>query len=348
METPPPKIPTRVFIVPYRNRVQHKFFFCKYMTFLLEDLSDYEIFFIHQFDKRTFNRGAMKNIGFLAVKHKYPNDYKNITLIFNDVDTMPFNKIFDYETTAGVIHHYYGFTYTLGGIVVVKAGDFEKSNGFPNFWGYGMEDNCLQTRSEKCNLTIDRSHFYSIGSPEILQLFDGVTRIINKKDPWRMKYDDGIDGIRTIHNLYYTIDKESKNENDNVSNVEMPNLYIVNVTNFLTKYNFENDDYYHYDLREPSRKIIHPDKVKKIDRGLIMVENWKNIPNYEAHTKQNLNIPPTPPPQKQRQFSQQIYPQKQPIQESPVKINYTSNYSPITTKNITSKKYRNIKMGGIS
>ena len=76
---PPPKIPTRVFIVPYRNRIQHKFFFCKYMTFLLEDLSDYEILFIHQFDKRTFNRGAMKNIGFLAVKHKYPNDYKNMT-----------------------------------------------------------------------------------------------------------------------------------------------------------------------------------------------------------------------------------------------------------------------------
>jgi hypothetical protein len=118
------------------------------------------------------------------------------------------------------------------------------------------------------------------------------------------------------------------------------------VTNFLTKYNFENDDYYHYDLREPSRKIIHPDKVKKIDRGLIMVENWKNIPNYEAHTKQNLNILPTPP--QQRQLAQQIYSQKQSIQESPVKINYTSNYSPITTKNITSKKYRNIKMGGIS
>ena len=157
-----------------------------------------------------------------------------------------------------------------------------------------------------------------------------------------MKYDDGMDGIRTIHNLYYTIDKESKNENDNVSNVEMPNLYIVNVTNFLTKYNFENDDYYHYDLREPSRKIIHPDKVKKIDRGLIMVENWKDIPNYEAHTKQNLNIPPAPSQQK-RQIAQ-------PIQQAPAQaqVNYHSNYYPVTTKNITSKKYRNIKMGGIS
>jgi len=27
----------RIFIVPYRNRVQHKFFFSKYMSFILED-----------------------------------------------------------------------------------------------------------------------------------------------------------------------------------------------------------------------------------------------------------------------------------------------------------------------
>ena len=35
------QIPKRVFIVPYRNRIQHKFFFSKYMSFLLEDNKDY-------------------------------------------------------------------------------------------------------------------------------------------------------------------------------------------------------------------------------------------------------------------------------------------------------------------
>jgi hypothetical protein len=62
------RIPKRVFIVPYRNRKQQKFFFSKYMTYLLEDTNDYEIYFSHQSDKRSFNRGATKNIGFLALK----------------------------------------------------------------------------------------------------------------------------------------------------------------------------------------------------------------------------------------------------------------------------------------
>ena len=132
--------PRRVFIVPYRNRIQHKFFFSQQMNFLLEGENDYEIYFSHQLDNRTFNRGATKNIGFLAMKEKYPDDYKDITFIFNDVDTLPFHKLFTYETTAGVVKHYYGFETALGGIVVIKGGDFEKINGYPNYWGWGMED----------------------------------------------------------------------------------------------------------------------------------------------------------------------------------------------------------------
>ena len=103
------KIPKKVFIVPYRNRIQQKFFFCNQMSFILENETDYEIYFSHQCDSRQFNRGAMKNIGFLSIKKKYPKHYKNITFIFNDVDTLPFHKIFDYQTTPGTVMHYYGF-----------------------------------------------------------------------------------------------------------------------------------------------------------------------------------------------------------------------------------------------
>jgi len=255
------RIPKRVFIVPYRNRKQQKFFFCKYMSYLLEDTNDYEIYFSHQSDKRSFNRGATKNIGFLAIKRKYPNDYKDMSFIFNDVDTMPFNKIFDYDTSEGVIKHYYGFKFTLGGIVVIKGIDFEKINGFPNYWGYGMEDNCLQKRAGVNNLKIDRRHFYSIGSPEILQLFDGISRIISKKDPWRLQNDNGLEGLNTINKLMYSIDTKSSNESDNEFTVNNPQIYIINISYFLTGVSYESEDYYNYDLREPPRKIIHPSKI---------------------------------------------------------------------------------------
>jgi hypothetical protein len=284
------KIPKRIFIVPYRNRIQHKFFFSKYMSYILEDIEDYEIFFSHQCDARTFNRGAVKNIGFIAAKNKYPNHYKDITFIFNDVDTIPFSKIFDYETTHGIVKHYYGFKYALGGIVVMKGADFEKTNGFPCFWGWGMEDNVLQKRCDRFGLKVDRSVFYNIGSPEILQLFDGISRIISKKDPWRGEYDDGTDGLSSISQLKYSIDEKSDNPNDNIFVVHNDNIKIVNIKTFLTKIPFGSEEYYNYDLREPKRKIINPDKIKETKKTVISTTDWSNIPHYPTTREKRESV----------------------------------------------------------
>lgn len=291
------KVPKKVFIVPYRNRIQHKFFFSKYMTFLLEDEKDgYEIYFSHQYDERNFNRGATKNIGFLAVKEKYPNDYKSINFIFNDVDTVPFNKIFNYETTQGVVKHYYGYKHALGGIVVIKGEDFEKINGYPCFWGWGMEDNCLQKRCLDTGLQIDRSDFYSIGSPEILQLFDGVSRIISKRDPLRMKNDNGQDGLKTIRQLRYIVDGFSSNPNDNIFSVENPSIFFINILHFQTLYSFEKDQYYTYDLRESAKKIIHLDESRRTYKAVSTTDEWKNIPHHPLPpTPQMHSRPPTHP-----------------------------------------------------
>ena len=284
------RVPKHIFIVPYRNRVQHKFFFSKYMSFILEDKDDYEIYFAHQCDARTFNRGAIKNIGFLAAKNKYPEHYNDITFIFNDVDTIPFYKIFDYETTVGVVKHYYGFKYALGGIVVMKGSDFEKTNGFPGFWGWGMEDNVLQKRCQAIGLKIDRNIFYNIGSPEILQLFDGISRIISKKDPWRGEHDNGIDGLRTISQLKYTINEKSNNPNDNVFTVNNPRIMIINISTFLTYIPFGSEEYYNYDLREPKRKIINPDKIKETKKTVVSTSDWSNIPYYPTTLEKKENI----------------------------------------------------------
>ena len=284
------KIPKRIFIVPYRNRVQHKFFFSKYMSFILEDDDDYEIYFSHQCDARTFNRGATKNIGFIAARNKYPNDYKDITFIFNDVDTIPFNKIFDYNTQHGIVKHFYGFKYALGGIVVMKGADFEKTNGFPCFWGWGMEDNALQKRCEAVGLRIDRSVFYNIGSPEILQLFDGISRIISKKDPWRGEHDDGYDGLRTISQMHYTIDEKSENPNDNIFAVHNSKIMYVNISTFLTHVPFGSEEYYTYDLREPKRKIVHPDKIRETRKSVVTTNDWTNIPYYPTNREKRENV----------------------------------------------------------
>ena len=281
-------VPKRIFIVPYRNRIQHKFFFSKYMSFLLEDKQDYEIYFSHQCDARTFNRGAIKNIGFIAAKNKYPQHYKDISFIFNDVDTIPFHKIFDYDTTHGVVKHYYGFKYALGGIVVMKGADFEKTNGFPGFWG--MEDNVLQKRCEAIGLHIDRSVFYNIGSPEMLQLFDGISRIISKKDPWRGEHDNRMDGLITISELKYTIDEKSENPNDNIFVFHNPRIKVINISTFLTYIQFGSEEYYNYDLREPKRKIIHPDKIRETKKTVVSTNDWTNIPYYPTTLEKKENV----------------------------------------------------------
>lgn len=334
--------PKRVFIVPYRDRIQQKFFFCKQMEFILEGKDDYEILFVHQCDARNFNRGAMKNIGFLAIKEKYPDSYKDISFIFNDVDTLPFHKLFDYETTEGVVKHYYGFDTALGGIVVVKGSDFELINGYPNYWGWGMEDASLQKRCFAYGLQIDRSNFYTIGSPEILQLFDGVSRLVSKKDPQRMKTDNGQDGLRTIHKLLFTTDRESLNPDDNKFVVESERTFVVNVTSFMTMVRFEADSYYEYDLREPVSKVVFPDR-ESTTKTHIGPEEWRNIPYNPAADERVMMI------QQQRamaQRSQQFQAQRMIPPQSPTTI-FSPQYARMVGVRPRATASANIGLGGV-
>jgi hypothetical protein len=281
-------IPKIIFIVPYRNRVSHKFFFSKYMTSNLQNYDNYEIYFSHQYDNRPFNRGACKNIGFLAMKHKYPENYKDITFVFNDIDTIPFTDILDYNTTKGTVKHFYGFNYALGGIVSIQGEDFENINGFPNFWGWGMEDAILQKRCENNNIKIDRSNFFPIGSAEILHLFDGVSRIINKKETIQSKRDNGQNGLKTLYRIKFLIDSKSNNELDNKYFIDHKSIFIINILDFYTSSNVEKEEFYEYDLREPTTNILNTNRIKP--KNELIKNNWTNIPFYPTYEQKQHMI----------------------------------------------------------
>lgn len=256
MDTTIPKI---IFIVPYRDRRQEKRIFSVYMKYIMEDYdkNDYEIYYSHQIDARPFNRGATKNIGFLVMKKKYPNDYQNITFVFNDVDTVPVKKnTFDYATTKGIVKHFYGFTFTLGGIFSIVGSDFEKCNGFPNNWGWGLEDNAMNDRVLMNELIINRQQFYPRDTRDVLHLFDTPNRIINNKEPGNYSSKNLNDNLNNIHELEYIIepntslDEPSSETNDGtirniikISSIEQKE-YMINISNFRTFVNPANEIFY--------------------------------------------------------------------------------------------------------
>ena len=229
-------VPKIIFIVHYRDRIQHKHFFDVYMKHILEDIpkNTYEIYYAEQNDKRPFNRGAMKNIGFMAMMEKYKQHYQDITFVFHDVDSLPYKKnIINYETTRGTIKHFYGFEHLLGGIVSITGHDFKLINGFPNFWTWGYEDNILQSRALKANLTIDRSTFFKINNPNILHFFHGSTRNHDITMTGNHKTNSG---IKTIFDLNYTIHNNTICINhfisltDKISQLNKKNIKVIDIT----------------------------------------------------------------------------------------------------------------------
>lgn len=235
--------PIYIFIIPYRDRSHHKQFFNIYIQHLLENYEKqtYKILFVHQNNNLTFNRGGIKNIGFLYVKKLYPNNYKNINLIFNDVDTLPYKKnILNYDTSMNEIKHFYGYTFALGGIVSIKAGDFEKINGFPNYWGWGFEDNVLQKRALSNKLTINRNQFYTIHSNEILHFSDEVHKIMDRsilEKHFNKSYIEH-DGLNTLTNVKYKYNNDTQ---------------MLDVTEFKCTYDETNFSIYNHNIYSGSK-----------------------------------------------------------------------------------------------
>lgn len=255
-------IPKIIFIVPYRDREYQKQHFEIYMKYLLEDLAedDYKIFYSHQLDTRPFNRGAVKNMGFLAMKAKYPDDYKDITFVFNDIDTMPYKKgQINYVTNHGIIKHFYGFNYTLGGIFSITGQDFENCDGFPNFWGYGLEDNLMQNRVLARGFLINRNQFFPVNSRDFLQINETGNRIVTNRKP-DLQQKLNTDGLKDIKNFKYRIYGE-----------------MINIETFDVPEKYNSDQYFIQNFAEDSRLINN--RIEKLAHQ-----------KKRSHFKLNLDI----------------------------------------------------------
>tara|TARA_Y100000816_G_scaffold269414_1_gene232338 strand:- start:414 stop:1289 length:876 start_codon:yes stop_codon:yes gene_type:complete len=213
------QIPKSVIIVPYRNRESELSLFKIYLQHVLKDIN-YKLLVIEQCKYEHFNVGCMRNIGFLMVKKLWPNNYHNMNLVFHDVDNIVAEKYFspDYFTTISgeikhIIHNKFGRH--IGGAHTVKGSDFEKTNGYPNFWGWGEEDNVYGYRVLKNNIKVNRYFdIYDCQGKEIILFNDNknllAIRNFNLKNGVRMNMITS--GLNTISNLDYS----NKETNTNV------------------------------------------------------------------------------------------------------------------------------------
>ena len=232
-----------IFIVPYRNREQHKLFFITYIKYLLEDYdeSTYEIIFAHQNNDLPFNRGGMKNIGFLYAKQKY-SYYKDIIFIFNDIDTLPYKKgLINYDVQKNEIKHFYGFTFCLGGIFSIRGEDFERINGFPSFWAWGYEDNVIYDRALAHNIIVNRSQFYKLLDINILHLLDEYSKLTSKKNKTMTLKKEVYDGLNTLHNVSYNWNTETN---------------MLDINHFMCSYSPIDDTLMPNDLPQKKEKLF--------------------------------------------------------------------------------------------
>ena len=209
-----------IFIVPYRNREQQLINFNKIMIPILEkDIGEYQIWYIHQTDKKMFNRGALLNIGFLIAKEKYPKYYLEITYVFHDIDIFPTaSNIINYNTNKGIVYHPYGEKLTelggsLGCFCVFKGIDYLKVNGHPNYYGWGCEDVCISRRCKVLGLVINENNFIhrrthkqiidipSNDSPDQIKL----KIICNNRNYLEVKKENHAKSINGLFNLKFNI-----------------------------------------------------------------------------------------------------------------------------------------------
>ncbi len=150
-------------VVPYRDREPHFLRFVPHMrAYFSRDKLDskipYRVLIIEQSPGLPFNRGALKNIGFLVGR-----DSSEYTC-FHDVDYLPIWANYSFTDVPTSIAWYgaevsliapgrsdrtirHNLEHFFGGVVLCPNNLFDQVNGYSNlYWGWGFEDSDLRLR----------------------------------------------------------------------------------------------------------------------------------------------------------------------------------------------------------
>ena len=125
-------------------------------------------------------------------------------------------------------------------IFSIKGSDFEKTEGFCNFWGWGFEDNIMNDRCLSVGLKIDRSNFYNIFDKNIIHMTDTNERIISLRDSVVYKYETP-DNMFSLRDIYINI------END-----------YINIMHFKCNMNEKDQEYKKYKIPIRNNKFNIP------------------------------------------------------------------------------------------
>ena len=161
MAQPGLSTPRLSIIVPYRDRPEQLARFVPHLNaYFARDKLDKDIpwrlTIVEQAAGKDFNRGLLKNIGFLLTEAEA--DY----VCFHDVDYLPIWADYSYTPQPARLL-WYGTTLQenyerlFGGVIAFNCADFERVNGYSNdYWGWGYEDTDLLQRCQRGGLTIER------------------------------------------------------------------------------------------------------------------------------------------------------------------------------------------------
>ncbi len=160
-------------IVPYRDRKAHFRQFVPHVSqyFARDKLDkeiDYRVLFVEQTAQKPFNRGLLKNIGFLLLEKE--TDY----ICFHDIDYLPIWADYSAVNRPTAIVWYgaerrpiapgksdrvlqHSLEHFYGGAVLIDNKSFRSVDGYANdYWGWGYEDLDLKSRFDQRGVTWDR------------------------------------------------------------------------------------------------------------------------------------------------------------------------------------------------